>query len=427
MTTHAQLSPSSADRWMNCYGSVALSEGIVDEGSAYAAEGTAAHEMAQLVLELGIADAERYIGKRASNGVEMTEDMANHIMVYVNRIRDYAKGHTLMVEQRLSIAHLTEEPDAKGTSDAVILAGDELQVHDLKYGMGVKVEAENNSQLMIYALAALREFEIVETFSRVRLVIHQPRLKHVSEWDISVELLNMFADQVKEAAYQCSKAIEIKPLVNIESWAFQYLSPSEDACRWCKAKADCPSLRDFVMSKVTGEDLIDYTQLVLPLVQKANEPIPAKANSLEENTLLANLLSAVDLIENWCTSIRGKVNTELRAGREVPGYKLVLGRKGARAWTNETEAEAIMKSMRLKVDEMYNMKVISPIQTEKLLANKPKCWKRIEPFITQSEGSLSVAPVSDKRPAVVVKVETFDDVSDGIEMHHVLDTADGLV
>lgn len=401
MSAHAKLSPSGAERWMLCAGSVALEAGLPDEDSEYSKEGTAAHEMAQLVLDSGAADADKHIGRRASNGVEMTEDMADYVMTYVNNVRDYARGNELMIEQRLSIEHLTDEPDAKGTSDAVILTPDELQVHDLKYGRGVRKDAENNKQLMIYALAALREFEMLGEFKRVRLVIHQPRLEHLSEWDCSVDELNEFAQQVTARAEICASAV-----IYFQKYGElheKYLVPGEDQCRFCKAKATCPSLRDFVMSRVTGEDFVDLTQPLAPVVEEHIK------DEVQDNGLLANLLGAIDLIESWCKAIRSKADGELRAGREVPGYKLVQGRKGARAWSSETEVEAIMKSMRLKVDEMYSMKLISPTQTETLLKEKPKCWKRVAPFVSQSEGGLSVAPVSDKRPAVVIKTEEFND------------------
>lgn len=155
---HAKLSPSSASRWMTCPGSVAMSEGIADKSSSHADEGTAAHEMAERILlgELGTD----LIGLKAENGVAFTAAMLEGVMVYVDMVRDLVKstGGTLYVEQKLSIEHLTGEPGAKGTSDCVIDAGDELIVGDLKFGMGVRVDADDNEQLMIYALAALEKF-----------------------------------------------------------------------------------------------------------------------------------------------------------------------------------------------------------------------------------------------------------------------------
>lgn len=155
---HARLSPSAAARWMNCPGSVALSDGIKDSGSDFAAEGTAAHEMAERILEG--ATGTDLIGMKAENGIMFTAEMLTDVLRYVDLVRDLVASTDgkLLVEQKLSIGHLTGEADAKGTSDCVILAGDELIVGDLKFGRGVQVDAEDNYQLMIYALAALEAF-----------------------------------------------------------------------------------------------------------------------------------------------------------------------------------------------------------------------------------------------------------------------------
>lgn len=405
MATHALLSPSSAERWIPCPGSVALSMGIADTSSSYAEEGTAAHEMAQLTLESGAADADKYIGKRAHNGVVMTEEMAEHVMTYVNHVRDYAKGNELMIEQRLSISHLTSEPDAKGTSDAVIIAGDELQVHDLKYGMGVRKDAENNEQLMIYALAALYEFEMLGPFTRVRLVIHQPRLKHLSEWDCSVEHLEKFAALVKVKSQIALEVVRFKQ--KGETHPGQIYQPGETQCRFCKAKPDCEPLRNHVLRTVAGDDFVDLT-----LEDPINPVIEERITAKYDNALLGKLMGAIDLIENWCKAIRGKTEVELLQGNEVPGYKLVQGRAGARSWIDAAEAEATMKSMRLKQEEMYSFNVISPTQAEKLLKDSPKRWNRLTALITKKEGGPSVAPASDKRPAIEVRKESFDPVSE---------------
>ena len=161
--THARLSPSAASRWMTCPGSVALSDDIKDAGSEHAAEGTAAHEMAERILKG--ADGKSLIGLKAENGLTFTADMLTDVLRYVALVQDMvaSTSGTLLVEQRLDISHLTCEKDAKGTSDCVILAGDTLIVGDLKFGRGVQVDAEDNHQLMIYALAALEAFGKVET------------------------------------------------------------------------------------------------------------------------------------------------------------------------------------------------------------------------------------------------------------------------
>lgn len=394
MTTHAKLSPSSAVRWMSCPGSVILSEGIEEEKSAYAEEGTLAHTVAEHSL------------KGLPFWGELPDDMLENVEIYTKAIADYAKGHKLLVEQRLSIEHLTGEPGAQGTADAVIIADDELQIHDLKYGRGVRVDAERNEQLMIYALAALREFEALGPFSRVRLVIHQVRLNSLSEWDCSVDELEVFsrevmkaADTVRDCGIDMLDGVEITP----------YLTPSEDACKFCKAKAACPSLRDFVLNKVTE----GFHDLDKPLAPQLQDIVPPS-----DNALLGNLLSVADLIEGWLKAIRAQAEIELLHGNEVPGYKLVQGRKGARSWIDVNAVEDTFKSMRLKVDQMYDLKLISPTSAEKLLKDTPKRWSRVANLITQAEGAPSVAPISDKRPAI--KVESFSNLENAVEKEEVL-------
>ena len=153
---HARLSPSAASRWMSCAGSAALCDDEGDDESDFAAEGTAAHELAETIL-LG-ADGESLVGKRASNDVKWTKDMLKHVMTYVTTVRDLVEstGGKLFVEVKVPIDHLTGEEGATGTSDVVIVTDDEIIVCDLKFGMGVPVQAEGNKQLRIYASGALR-------------------------------------------------------------------------------------------------------------------------------------------------------------------------------------------------------------------------------------------------------------------------------
>jgi hypothetical protein len=129
-------------------------------------------------------------------------------------------------------------------------------------------------------------------------------------------------------------------------------------------------------------------------------------------------MDALPLIEDWCKAVRAKVEAELFAGRPVPGYKLVQGKKGNRQWTSKEEAEAMLKGFKLKVEEMYDLKLISPTSAEKLAKATPpvigpRQWPKLSAYITQAEGSPSVAPESDKRPALVVTpvADAFEDLT----------------
>jgi len=382
MSTHAKLSPSSAVRWMTCPGSVALSEGIEDTGSSAASEGTMMHTVAAHCL-LANTDAAKYIGiTDTETGLTLNDDQARAVQTYVDYVRKRVTetNGTLLVEQRVSIEHMTDEWQAHGTADAVIISGEELIVLDAKFGRGVEVEAEQNPQLLMYAHGVFKEWDLVNDFSKVTVGIVQPRLGGNPEWSLSVAELEDFAQSVREAA-------------DATRWPDAPLVPSSKGCQWCRAKATCPAIRATVMD--------DFDTVV-----------PETADDAD----LARVMANADLIESWVKAVRAEVERRLLAGEPVPGYKLVQGKKGNRAWTKAEDAEALLKSLGLNPDVMYDHKLISPTSAEKLAkagALNPQQWAEVSALVTQSEGSPSVAPLSDKRPALVTSaaVSDFDDVT----------------
>lgn len=391
--SHAVLSASAGHRWVECPGSIALSRGKKDTAGKHAEWGTAAHELASWCLT-GHKDAEAFEGRKIaveSNYYTVDREMIDCVQFYLDYVRQVVAdtGGTLLVEQKVDYSAVLGVPDSFGTADAIILAGNEIIVIDLKTGKGEEVEAFENVQMRLYTLGALEDFGLVADFERARKVIVQPRLpgERVKEHDEPVDVIRAFGEHAAKQGRIATLCLDgaADPL--------QHLNPGEKQCRWCKAKATCPAVRREVLDTVSAADVNDFDDLT----------VPQELGTLDVE-YLQRAWEKRDLIKGWLDAVLEKV-TELAERGEFPGHKLVAGKRGARAWSDEEAAEAKLKGMRLKVDEMYNFKLISPTQAEKLLAENPRKWAKLTDLIVQSDGKPVVVPNSDKRPALVAKVE----------------------
>jgi hypothetical protein len=398
MADHAHtFSASIFERLMLCPGSAVLSQNAPRTTSAYAEWGTKCHQLA----------ADMLTGQPYIRAADEMLDVATDYVGYVQGLA----GDAMWVEQRVSFSAPLGIPvdadDGFGTADAIVAKGDELIVIDLKTGRGVEVEAEDNPQLKLYALGALELLQgLAGDFNTVRLVIVQPRAGGVKEWVASVADLYAWA---RDQGAKAVQAVQMAKGTEGPHWQDTFLHPGEKQCKFCPAKATCPALRGTVA---------DFVQIGAADPDEFKDDTPPYTADTFTAEWLAACLAKADMIEDWCKAVRAEAERRLLAGDTVPGFKVVQGKRGNRKWSDATEVEKLFKeTFRLKVEEMYDLSLVSPTTAEKLHkagAIGPRQWGRVTSMITQPEGKPHVAPASDPRPAIEVKpvVEEFSDLTD---------------
>lgn len=384
---HAELGASVSKRWLNCPGSVMLIRTVpkadesASESNSYAAEGTAAHSLAEWAL-LNNAECEVRIGDEIA-GLVVTEDMALYTQIYVDHIRSLiAKcGTEWWVERKFSLESLSPPGPMFGTSD---FTGYErpirtLHVNDLKFGQGVLVEVIGNPQLRYYALGALLSLDPAQyPVDDVVITIVQPRMQHAdgvirSERITAFELVD-FAGELLGAA-----RLALSPNAPLKAGEW---------CRFCPASAICPEQREHAMQ-------LAQVDFALP-VEEFVPPAPATLDFAE----YAAMLSKLDVLENWIRAMRAYGDERLRNGEEVPGFKLVEKRP-RRHWTDEEQARKFLAELGFKPEQFNEAPVLRSVAAiEKLVGKKRFKESALVGVSEKVSTGLVMVPDADSRPAV---------------------------
>lgn len=406
MAAHALLSPSAAERWINCPASVFLNKDIPDEGSVYADEGTAAHTIMELAgkeyfkgfefdsikttLALKLAEM---MTRGPQGKFTITDAWADEVIncarVWLTELDKVCGGFPDYVAFETRV-NSVEIPNGSmgGTADCLMLVGDTLHVFDYKHGQGVPVSAENNPQLSLYGyMAYMSHLDL--PVKNVELHIVQPRADNTNAWKTSVEHLCTWFDEIVQP--QAERVISI---CETGKYTLEDFTVTKSGCRFCKAKAACPAMTREVS-----------TELDLPRVLTVPD-------STEK---LARLLDFKPVAEAYFDAVEKKVFDLLSNGQSVPGFKLVSGRPGNRKWTDSSQALDELKKAKLKMSEYYKTpEVISPSQAEKLFKQGvigERKWQTLQGLITRPEGKPTLAAVTDKRPALKSDTDYLTDES----------------
>jgi len=415
---HAVWSASSTAANWTCAGRMAMvSISPDDKKSIYAAEGTAAHEVAEKALR-GDLDCSKFLGEVYSiDGfdVEITEELARSAQTYVHYVAsqtDVAAGSVLLIEERHSLAQLNPPFDAGGTCDATIIKPHlgEIEVVDLKNGRGI-VEVNGNKQTRTYALLALLNApkDLVNQIDQVKVTIVQPRAPHKdgrirSETFHIAELIEWTSELLK-AMNRSALALEAFNMINgsrtmFDEWASKVLTPGN--CTFCPALGICPAVRKKALSVAPEIAKTWFEDTTLETPPMLSNTVPAL--SPEE---LSHILDGIDALEDWAKAVRAAAHSLAEGGTTIPGYKLVE-KVGNRKWAADDEKIiADLKSViKLSEDQIFSKKLLSPAQIEKVLGAKRK-EEIANMYHKPVTGTNLVSEKKSTRPATKAKLESF--------------------
>lgn len=381
-TAHALLSPSAAHRWINCTAAPRLEADVEDKGSEFAAEGTLAHaycaQKLKAFLGLPTEDEAKEIAElndRYHTGEmdEYTDTYKTIVLEKYNAARAKTKDALLLIETRLDFSEYV--PDAFGTADAIIIADGTMEVIDFKYGKGVKVSAEDNPQMKIYALGAYEKFSFEYKIDRVRMTIIQPRIENFSEWELSVSELMAWTDSVLTPKAQ-------------QAYKGDGPQVPGDWCQFCKVKSSCRAL----------------TQKCIEAAK--NHPDP---KLISPDELAADVLPMLATVKTWLAGVEDYALQQALSGVQLAGWKVVEGRS-VRKITDQDGAALALNKAGYKTAEIYKPQELRTITDLEKLTGKKQFAAICGDFIEKPQGKPTLAPESDKRPAIDPLADDFKDV-----------------
>ena len=369
MPEHARLTPSSANRWIHCPGSVALAEQCPQpEATSYADEGTAAHALAEAKLRLRrwpSTEAKRALKKALKNehcDGEMEEatdfyaDMVEEMLAAAGEDADF------MVEQRLDMSNWV--PQSFGTADAVIIGSGVIHVVDRKYGKGVKIDAPGNPQTRLYGLGAAAMFGDLYELDTVRMTIIQPRLDHVSTEELPLDELLLWAEE------------EVRPRAEMASAGTDFTAVG-DWCRFCPAKAICRKRAEHNLELAKDE---------------------FKAPPLLTPEEIGEVLRRADELQRWASDVAAYALEQALAGTRYDGWKLVEGRS-VRKYADDLKVAETLQAAGYDEALLYERKIYGITAMEKIVGKK-KLTEILGDLIIKPAGKPVLVPESDKREEI---------------------------
>lgn len=362
--THAILSASSSHRWLNCNPSARLEQEFADRETDAAAEGTAAHALCEHKLRRALKmRSKKPISPYDCDEMDAyTDAYVEFVMEALAEAKQECKDPLVLIEQKLDFSCYV--PDGYGTGDCLIVADKLLHIIDFKYGQGVLVDAEQNPQMMLYALGALRLFDSLYDITEVSMSIFQPRRENVSTWTISVDdLLDWAENTLKPKAELAFKGEgEYTP----GSW-----------CQFCKAAVKCRARAEAKLQ------LARYEFAMPPLL------------SDEE---IEDILLKLDDLTKWANEITAYAqDAAVNHGKVWRGFKLVESRTNRRYTDEEAVAQAANAA---GYHDIYKKSLIPITEMERLMGKKTFA-EVIGSLVEKPKGRPTLVPASDKRPAIV--------------------------